>query len=522
MIEKHRKILRVLIINPPSLFDPKDPFTTGIVYMPIGLAYLAANLRESKIEFQVLDAFGSAPKRSSKFRNFVRLGLDNNEILQYVKDYAPNIILFYANQVLNHDALVELIGVIRRTDPSISLGVLENSQAVTAYKVNAVAEVFFKEGIDFLVSGELEIRVVELLHFLESENFQLDGCEIDGISRPGKLSEPVLRKSSLDQLATPLWELFPLESYWSLDYAHGPKTRSRYLPLLTSRGCPFSCDFCVVPSVTQRKWNSRSPKSIYGEMLDHYIKFKVSEFHLEDLNPTINEERMVELANLIIASGNDFTWKIAAGTKIETIKDLNTFQLLAKSGLKFISMSPESGSYRVQKKIGKTFNKPYGIRVAKVCRENDIAIQACFVLGFPGETNLDLCQTFLYICQLTWAGLDEVALFIVAPIPGSRLSTRFVNTNDSLSELNFSPKWRKDYRKLFFSRILMYGSFLIIKFVRHPFEIVRFLKNVSSRKFRTKMEMTLFRGFLLFRIAKKLQSQSANRKKWGESNYFPN
>ena len=92
MIEKHRKILRVLIINPPSLFDPKDPFTTGIVYMPIGLAYLAANLRESKIEFQVLDAFGSAPKRSSKFRNFVRLGLDNNEILQYVKDYAPNII----------------------------------------------------------------------------------------------------------------------------------------------------------------------------------------------------------------------------------------------------------------------------------------------------------------------------------------------------------------------------------------------------------------------------------------------
>jgi len=239
-------------------------------------------------------------------------------------------------------------------------------------------------------------------------------------------------------------------------------------------------------------------------MLDHFIKFNVDEFHLEDLNPTINEERMVELANLIIKSGNNFVWKIAAGTKIETIKDLKTFHLLAKSGLKFISMSPESGSYRVQKKIGKIFNKPYGIRVAKVCRENDIAIQACFVLGFPGETNLDLIQTFSYICQLTWAGLDEVALFIVAPIPGSRLSARFINTNESLSELNFSPKWRRDYRKLFFCRILMYGSFLVIKFTRHPFEIVRILRNISSRNFRTKMEMTLFRGFLLNRISRKL------------------
>jgi anaerobic magnesium-protoporphyrin IX monomethyl ester cyclase len=506
MLDNQTDVSKILLINPPSVFDPKDPFTTGIVYMPIGLAYLAASLKESNLNFQVLDAFGLAPKSSSKLNDFVRLGLDNKNILQQVKDYAPNVILVYANQVLNHDALIELIRLIRQTDSSILLGILENSQAVTAYKVNAVAEVFFEAGIDFLVSGELEIRVVELLRFLESRNFQLDGCEIDGISRPGNLSEPMQRKASLDALATPLWELFPLEAYWSLDYAHGPKTRSKYLPLLTSRGCPFSCDFCVVPSITQRKWNSRSPDSIYSEMLDHFIRFNVDEFHLEDLNPTINEERIVKLANLIIESGNNFIWKIAAGTKIETIKNLQTFQLLAKSGLKFISMSPESGSYRVQKMIGKSFNKPYGIQVAKVCRQNDIAIQACFVLGFPGETNLDLLLTYWYVCQLTWAGLDEVALFIVAPIPGSNLSARFANPNESLSGLNFSPKWRSDYRKLFLYRILMYGAFLIIKFARHPFEVVRFLRNISSRNFRTKMEMTLLRGLVLNRIARKLHA----------------
>lgn len=506
MLDLRRNMPKVLLINPPSIFDPKDPFTTGIVYMPIGLAYLAASLRESNFDFKVLDTFGLAPKDSSKLNDFIRLGLDNKNILQQIKNYAPNIILVYANQVLNHDALIELIGIMRQSDTSVLIGVLENSQAVTAYKINAVAEVFFSVGVDFLVSGELEIRVIELLGFLQSKDFKLADCKIDGVSRPGKLSEPMQKKANLDDLATPLWELFPLESYWSLDYAHGPKTRSKYLPLLTSRGCPFSCDFCVVPSVTQRKWNSRTPKSIYDEMFDHFIKFDVDEFHLEDLNPTINEERIVELANLIINSGHNFTWKIAAGTKIETIKNLKTFPLLAKSGLKFISMSPESGSHRVQKLIGKSFNKPYGIQVTKVCRDNDIAIQACFILGFPGETTLDLFFTFSYICQLTWCGLDEIALYIVAPIPGSNLSATFINDNESLSELNFSPKWRKDYRKLYVSRLLMYGSFLIIKFARHPWEIVRFIKNISDRSFRTKMEMTLFRGLLLHRISRKLNS----------------
>lgn len=504
MLENTSGGARVLLINPPSLFDPKDPFTTGIVYMPIGLAYLASSLKTADVNFKVIDVFGQEPQIATTFGRFVRLGLSNQKVSQEIEEFSPTLILLYANQVLNHDALIDLIKVIRNSFSSILIGILENSQAVTAYKVNSVADTFFSVGVNFLVSGDLENRVLNLLDYLLCNDNQLQSGTIDGISLPGNISEPVIKKNEIENLSIPLWDDFPLESYWSLKYAHGPKSQTKYLPILTSRGCPFSCAFCVVPSVSQRKWVSRSPESIFFEMSEYYTKYGVSEFHLEDLNPTIDENRMIALANLIINSGLKFTWKIVAGTKIETIKNLKTFSLLSKSGLRFISMSPESGSRKVQKLIGKFFDKEYGVEVAKVCRKNNIATQACFILGFPGERLIDIFYSFLYMCKLTWFGLDEIAIFIVAPIPGSKLSTTFNRPNTTLSELNFSPKWRKDFRRLNASRFLMYSVFVILKFSRHPFEIMRFLKNISARSFRTKMEMTIFRGYGLYKLSRRI------------------
>ena len=502
MIKSSKLNGKALLINPPSLFDPQDPFTTGIVYLPIGLAYLAGSLRAADIDFRVLDAFGKNPNNAQKIGNFIRLGLDDEIILQEISDYSPNVILFYANQILNHDGIVQLIRKLRERGDVTLVGVLENSQAVTAYKLNSVADSFFSVGADFLVSGEIENRVLELLEFLFKNSFQIELNKIDGVSLPGRIRESSSSRLNLSDLPIPLWEEFPVESYWALGYAHGPKTELRYLPILTSRGCPFSCEFCVVPAVSQRRWAGRSPESVFNEMCQLNAKFQVNEFHIEDLNPTIDENRIIALANLLIGSGHNFIWKIVAGTKIETIKHLDSFPLLSKSGLRFISMSPESGSLKVQKLIGKSFNKPYGIKVVKVCRNNEIATQACFILGFPGETLIDIFYSLLYLCHLTWCGLDEVALFIVSPIPGSQLFNKIGNFGGSLSELNFSPKWRKDYRKLQFFRIFMYGCFILLKFLRHPSEIFRFLKNTSSRSFRTKMEMTFYRGRMLRKLSK--------------------
>ena len=68
-------------------------------------------------------------------------------------------------------------------------------------------------------------------------------------------------------------------------------------------------------------------------------KYNVKEFHFEDLNPTVNETRTIELCNEIIKRNLNITWKIVAGTKVESIKNTSTVELMAKAGCKYISIS---------------------------------------------------------------------------------------------------------------------------------------------------------------------------------------
>ena len=85
--------------------------------------------------------------------------------------------------------------------------------------------------------------------------------------------------------------------------------------------------------------------------------------------------------------------KIVAGTKVESIKKTSTVELMARSGCKYISISPESGSMKIMKEIGKPFDIKHAYKIVKSMNENKIFSQACFVLGYPGENQDDLNLT---------------------------------------------------------------------------------------------------------------------------------
>ena len=62
------------------------------------------------------------------------------------------------------------------------------------------------------------------------------------------------------------------------------------------------------------------------------------------------------------------------------------------------------------------------------------------------------------------------------------------------SHLNFSPKWREDYKKINFFRLRLYFEFIFWKFRYHPLSLLRQPFNLLQRKFNTKMEMVLYRA----------------------------
>jgi radical SAM superfamily enzyme YgiQ (UPF0313 family) len=220
------------------------------------------------------------------------------------------------------------------------------------------------------------------------------------------------------------------------------------------------------------------------------------------LNPTISDQRVRDIALEIMKRDLDIVWKIVAGTKVETIRSEDTIDILARSGCEYISISPETGSPRVLKLMRKPFSLDHAVKMVKRMNQVGIHSQACFVLGFPGEEREDLEKTWNLVHDLTKMGVDEIALFIITPVPGSAIFDEFAGYT-SLSEMNFSPSWREDYYDLNRFRLRTYAHFLWWKFRYHPLKILRQPLNFLRRRYDTKMEMVPYRALKLKWLDKK-------------------
>lgn len=486
--------MKIILINPNLVVQKNDPFTTGIVYMPVMLAYAAAVLERAGFDVEVIDAFAEKPKQAGKSGKFWFFGLSEEEILERIPDDV-SLVIVYAINLMSHVPCVNIVRALRGRKDQLPIAVLENSQAVTAYALDQVAEEFYDAGADFILTGESEESIVDFAEGLQNNAGQEHFSRIEGVGFQGhQPNRPCV--SDLDELEFPAWQKFPLEKYWQLGFAHGPLSEKKYLPLMTSRGCPFSCRFCVTPTISGEKWRSRSAKNVVDEMEYMSATFGVREFHIEDLNPTVSDQRIHEMCEEIIDRELDVIWKIVSGTKVETILSRDTIKVMAQAGCRYISVSPESGSPDVLKKMNKPFNFLHAQEMVDQMGQSGIYSQACFVLGFPGESARDLRMTWDLVREWTRKGLDEIALFMMTPVPGSA-AYAWIQGYSSLSELNFTPSWRKDYKELNRFRLKLYLCFLFWKLWYHPVKFFRHLVHFCSRRFMLKMEMVPFRAMKL-------------------------
>jgi radical SAM superfamily enzyme YgiQ (UPF0313 family) len=487
----------VVLINPNLVAQTNDLLTTGIVYMPVGLAHFAGAVRAAGLPCTVIDALGEAPRHCWREDQFLMRGLRTEDVVARIPRDASAVVL-YAINLTYHRALVRILRAVRERQPDTPVIVLENTQAVTAYSLRQVQEEFFDLGASFVITGEGEDRGVRLLRAIAAKAGLETIADIDGIGfrRPDGTTHytpPSEKIADLDALPWPAWDLFPLQQYWDLKYAHGPFETRRYLPLLTSRGCPYPCRFCVIPETNDVRWRARSAKNVVDE-IEHYVRtFGVREFHVEDVDPTVNDARTREICRELIARRLDVAWKVCSGTKVETLKDASTIALMAEAGCRYISISPESGSPKVLKAINKPFRLDHAVRLVEAMNQHGIRSQACFVLGFPGEDDADRRMTWDLVRDLTRVGIDEIALFIITPVPGSAIYAQFSGFTE-YSQLNFSPTWREDYAQLNAFRLRLYRQFLWWKLRYHPLKLARQPLNFLRRRFQTKMEMAPYRA----------------------------
>jgi anaerobic magnesium-protoporphyrin IX monomethyl ester cyclase len=482
---------RVTVIVPPVVCHNLDPHT-GIPFMPHMAAHVAGSLYQEKFDVQVIDSFGLQPNNRVLLDEFMLLGVDEDWIVKNIRP-ATKIAYIYCRTMAEFLPITRLCRKIRERRPEVKIGLFENIQSVTSFSLLEISDELLSSGADVLLLGEPERRIKAVSEILISgspcaEFNSIPGLVWSGANNQRKQTQREEFDKDLDTLPLPLWERFPLEGYWRAGYAHAPNTDFKFLPILTSRGCPFRCTFCISPSLNPT-WRGRSAKSVADEMEYFYHRLGVKEFHVSDLDPTVSDKRTRAICEELIGRHLPIKWKLAQGTKIETIKSEETLELMKRAGVSFVAFSPESGSTRMLKIMNKPFNHEHGVRMVKKMNDLGIHTQACFIGGVPGETSADRDESVEYVKRLMDAGLDELAVYIFAPIPGAELSKSLTGFSN-FSQCTFSPTWRNDYKEVNRYRLRMYATYFA-RLLRKPNKLVARTVGFLTGAHKTKMEMSV-------------------------------
>lgn len=455
--------MKLALISPRLALQKGDFLGSGVPYWPLELATLAAYARHQGDAVTIVDQFGADPSRLSD---------TGDHYLQGVPIDAPEwrgnleqaeAFVLYAISYMSHGELLATTRWLKDSFPQKPIAVLENSQAVTAYSLERMAPSFLSAGADVLICGEPYFNWEAIKRRLKSE--PRDPSAVPNVITRESCGAPHRITEKLDRYPIPAWDLINLDGYWRLPYSHGPKTR-KFLPVLTSRGCPYPCDFCVVPETNNRRWRGNDPEHVVDEIIALRDMYGVHDFQIEDLNPTVRHQRWERICELLIERKADVRFYFVSGTKAETLH-VDKIPLFSKAGCRYISISPESGSDALMKVIGKKFDQQHGIKLISACRDHGIRTQACFLVGHPAETDKDFSLSRDYLVRLVKAGLDEVAIFVVAPFAGSSLFAKNTISLGNKSALpSFSPKGRSDYEVLEQRRKELIRAFFVTKITR--------------------------------------------------------
>jgi hypothetical protein len=452
--------MKLTLISPRLALQKGDFLGSGVPYWPLELATLAAYARQMGDEVKMVDQFGENPSSLADAGDHYLQGVSIDAPSWFEDLKFADVFVIYAISYMSHGELLATVKWLKNTFPSIPIAVLENSQAVTGYSLSRMAVSFLNAGADFLICGEPYSNWHSIKKCFHSDKY-------DPSSTPNIISHQsgnslVKRAEKLEHYPIPAWDLIKLDAYWRLPYSHGPKT-SKYLPILTSRGCPYPCDFCVVPETNNRRWRGNDPEHVVQEIIELRDKYGVYDFQVEDLNPTVQHLRWERICELLIERKANIRFYFVSGTKAETLH-IDKISLFAKAGCRFVSISPESGSTDLMKVIGKKFNQKHGVDLVRECRKFGIRTQACFLVGHPHEKVQDYLTSKDYLIKLVQAGLDEVAIFVVAPFAGSSLFAQNTIPVESTSALaSFSPKGRSNYETLEARRKALIRSFFVAK-----------------------------------------------------------
>lgn len=211
---------------------------------------------------------------------------------------------------------------------------------------------------------------------------------------------------SLDDLPMPLHHLLPLDSY------RMPMIKGPYTFIVTSRGCPGGCKFCIKHVSYQNSVRLRSATKLYEEIRLLY-EMGIKHIHMYADLFTVNRNQVVELCELLLKDGLKITW--TANSRVDYV-DEEMLQMMGKAGCMMISWGIESGNDIILKRAHKGYKMDQAHTALRWAKLAGIKNWGYFIIGLPGETR----ETIQELISLSKKLPLDICLFhVAAPYPGT-------------------------------------------------------------------------------------------------------
>ena len=210
----------------------------------------------------------------------------------------------------------------------------------------------------------------------------------------------------LNEMPVPMHELLPLMTY------RMPLIKGPFTFIVTSRGCPAGCTYCIKHVSYQYSARLRSPKLIMEELW-YLKKLGIHNIHMYADLFTVSRDQVVELCERMIAEKINIKW--TCNSRVDYV-DEEMLQLMGKAGNWLISWGIESGNEQILKHARKGAYPDKAERALKWARQAGIKNWGYFIIGLPGETEETIRQTIDFSKKLP---LDIALFHVAAPYPGT-------------------------------------------------------------------------------------------------------